>query len=204
MDAGFYHYNGSFTTPPCTENVEYLVMDSPVQVRWHLSIPTVPVSLLRFLQMTADQLKHLRDKVGYPGSARPVQVRGTLSSLISLNLRCGAMRTLTSTCECCRRNITEKSLTTPSQMVPFLFGERMWREPEQTTSKWTSYLYPHIEGTSTFHPLLIHFLSPCADSYRSVPLSEHGQSTYKPQPPTWALTMHCNDKESHRWVNIWS
>lgn len=33
MDAGFFHYNGSFTTPPCEENVEYLVVNAPVQVR---------------------------------------------------------------------------------------------------------------------------------------------------------------------------
>merc|ERR1712159_604889 len=104
MDAGFYHYNGSFTTPPCTENVEYLVMDSPVQ-------------------MTADQLKHLRNKVGYPGSARPVQKKY-------------------------RRKITPYSK--PNGPPPFRFS-----------------------------------------------LSDQGQSTYKPQPPTWALATHCDDKESH-------
>ena len=32
MDAGFFHYHGSFTTPPCNESVQYLVMNSPVQV----------------------------------------------------------------------------------------------------------------------------------------------------------------------------
>ena len=33
LDAGFYHYHGSETTPPCKQNHQYLVMNSPVQVR---------------------------------------------------------------------------------------------------------------------------------------------------------------------------
>ena len=33
LDAGFYHYHGSETTPPCKQNYQYLVMNSPVQVR---------------------------------------------------------------------------------------------------------------------------------------------------------------------------
>ena len=53
--------------------------------------------------MTADQLKHLRDKVGYPGSARPVQVRGTLSSLIYLSTsgagQCGLSHLLVNVAE---------------------------------------------------------------------------------------------------------
>jgi len=54
LDAGFYHYHGSETTPPCKQNHQYLVMNSPVQ-------------------MTLEQLNIIQDTIGYPGNARPLQ-----------------------------------------------------------------------------------------------------------------------------------
>ncbi|MCA1930394.1 carbonic anhydrase [Rheinheimera sp.] len=48
----FYHYMGSLTTPPCTENVHWLVLNTPIEA-------------------SAEQLKQLNQLVG--NNSRPVQ-----------------------------------------------------------------------------------------------------------------------------------
>lgn len=49
----YYYYNGSLTTPPCTEGVKWLVMQRPILV-------------------SADQIQHYRDLLGFDNN-RPVQ-----------------------------------------------------------------------------------------------------------------------------------
>ena len=51
----FYHYSGSFTTPPCTEGVLWFVQARPVSVT---------------RQLIEDMIEHLG---GHPGTARPTQ-----------------------------------------------------------------------------------------------------------------------------------
>mmetsp|Transcript_11291 Transcript_11291/g.26527 ORF Transcript_11291/g.26527 Transcript_11291/m.26527 type:complete len:128 (-) Transcript_11291:136-519(-) len=53
--SGFYHYSGSFTTPPCTEGVLWFVQARPVSVT---------------RQLIEDMIEHLG---GHPGTARPTQ-----------------------------------------------------------------------------------------------------------------------------------
>ena len=224
MDAGFYHYKGSFTTPPCTENIEYLVMDTPVQV-WPSTQPNLmPYYCGWLLQMTAEQLKRLRDKVGYPGSARPTQVRREFSSLIVSFL-------LLFDCRCCiiltpvsifgwwlqksnGRVITHYSK--PNGHPPFRWARvTRTRTTHKHTSIYVTLVHPdriHLKILIAFWPLLISFrpvgmpfrpffISFFADLHSSVPLAKQEQSTYKPQPPEWVLATHCSDQEHHRWVD---
>jgi carbonic anhydrase len=54
-DSGFYKYDGSFTTPPCTEGVKWFVQAKPVRV-------------------TPKQINRMWKQFGeYPGVARPPQ-----------------------------------------------------------------------------------------------------------------------------------
>jgi carbonic anhydrase len=55
-----YFYDGSLTTPPCTERVEWIFLTDPVE-------------------LSAAQIGKMR--VAYPDSARPLQTYGTYRSL---------------------------------------------------------------------------------------------------------------------------
>ncbi len=55
LSSGFYHYQGSKTTPPCSENnVEWIIQANPSY-------------------MTTSQLNILNKVIEYPGNARPIQ-----------------------------------------------------------------------------------------------------------------------------------
>lgn len=54
LNAGFFHYDGSFTTPPCVENVQFLVQSGPAKI-------------------TMENLLAVQKQIGYPGNARPQQ-----------------------------------------------------------------------------------------------------------------------------------
>lgn len=49
----YYYYNGSLTTPPCSEGVRWIVMQQPIEV-------------------SADQIQHYRDLLGFDNN-RPIQ-----------------------------------------------------------------------------------------------------------------------------------
>ena len=52
--SGFYNYNGSFTTPPCTEGVS-----------WFIQAEVLP--------LRSTQIETFWNHIGYPGNSRPVQ-----------------------------------------------------------------------------------------------------------------------------------
>ena len=60
-DKSYYVYNGSFTTPPCTEGVFWVIMKSPVSV-------------------SKQQINAFKQVIGHP-NIRPVQPRNTRAVL---------------------------------------------------------------------------------------------------------------------------
>jgi len=66
LNPNFYMYYGSNTTPPCTENVVWIVVDKPLQ------IPGCQFKLLRENSLMTSKPKEIHTRLEKPTSDRPV------------------------------------------------------------------------------------------------------------------------------------